>query len=85
MRNLEISSKKKEKISNQDMMFMVRMISLEFNRTFSSQEMADKISEIFHIDCTKKDVERFEENYRQYEDFELESRKIQEYGSSIRY
>jgi len=85
MTNLKQLSKKKEKISPNDIMFMARMISLEFGGDFSNQEMANKIQEIFQIECTESDVENGLREYRLSEDYELENRKIMEYGSSIRY
>lgn len=85
MKNLKLLSEKKEKVSLNDMMFMTKMISLEFNKVFSDSDMAKKIKEIFDVDCTEKDLISFREVHKLHEDYELENRKIIEYGSQIRY
>lgn len=85
MKSLKTLSKKKEKISHNDLMFMAKMIALEFNKELSNKEMAYKITEIFKVNCSEKDIEVFIEEYKLKEDHELENRKIMEYGSSIRY
>lgn len=85
MKNLKTLSKKKEKISHSDLMFMTKMIALEFNKELSNREMAVKIKEIFKVNCSEKDIESFIKEHRLQEDHELENRKIMEYGSSIGY